>query len=154
MEKKKGEQEEWSGTGGGKKSRLLDGIFFPAAEEDGAGGPAAHRHENNQLQILFTHHLGSPNYPQTSTKNIIITLRLRTCTLRESVHVRLVCLLKGESLADPLFACSPLIAVVETLQAHLRSTTRRLVLLLLEGRLVQERFSRNTMSSYYLTCCT
>lgn len=130
--------------------------FFSPTAEDGAGGPAAHRHKNNQLQILFTHHLGSPNYPQNSTKNIIITLRLCTCTLCESVHVCLVCLLKGDSLADSLFACSPLIAVVETLQAHFRNTTRRLLLLLLEGSKTAssevQRKHRNIMNSYYLTC--
>lgn len=35
---------------------------------------------NNQLQILFSHHLRSPNYTKNSTKNTIITLR--SCTWR------------------------------------------------------------------------
>lgn len=68
---------------------------------------------NNQLQILFTHHLGSPNYPPKLHKEHHYHFSpVHVHTVCECVHVCSMCLLKGDSLADPLFACSPLIAVV------------------------------------------
>lgn len=65
---------------------------------------------NNQPQILFTHHLRSPNYPKTLQRtSLSLAAHVLPCT---RVHVHSTCLLKRHSLAAWLFACSLQIVIV------------------------------------------